>query len=66
MFLTITIDTSREKKQLVKLRKTKINARKGWRKADNSKKFNFIQKLKSWRNSFKVGYYKLGKQITMF
>lgn len=65
MFLTITIDTSEKKKNLIQMKKKKINAKRGWKKPSNVKKLNFIARLKVWRKSFRVGYYKLGKQIAM-
>ncbi len=65
MFLTITIDTSEKRKELIKMRKKKISAKKGWRKAPNVRKTSIIQRFQSWRRTFRTGYYKFGRQIAM-
>ncbi|MBU1151216.1 hypothetical protein KJ632_00130 [Patescibacteria group bacterium] len=64
MFLTITIDT--QKKQKLKMNRSKICPKKGWRKAFNMKKRSFWQKIVTLRRSMKKHSYKLNDQTVMF
>lgn len=69
MFLTITIDTNNKKKQLIKFRKQRLNALRGWKRPLNAKAINFFQKIYSGmrglKRSLKGSCYKLGRQIAM-
>ena len=66
MFITLTIDTSQKKNHKVRMNNKKFNPARGWRKAINSKKRNFWQRVSAWRRSLKAHAYKLDGQIAMF
>ncbi|MDA1060774.1 MAG: hypothetical protein O3B47_03200 [bacterium] len=66
MFITLTLDTTRQNKSKIRLHKKKFNAASGWRKNIHSKKRNLFQRIKAWRRSLKARHYKLDGQVAMF
>jgi len=66
MFITLTLDTTRQNKSKIRLHRKKFDASSGWRKKIHSKKRSLWQRVKAWRRSVKDHHYKLDGQIAMF
>ncbi|MBI2634307.1 hypothetical protein HYW82_01385 [Candidatus Peregrinibacteria bacterium] len=69
MFITLTIDTSQQKKaNRFRFHKKNFNPATGWKKQINARKRSLWQRFKAWRRSLKEygGRYKFGGQIAMF
>ena len=62
MFLTITINTTRKKKPLVKMHQRKLDPKRGWHKLPRIKKRGIIQRLKAWKRSLGSHSYRFGHQ----
>lgn len=56
MFLTITIDISKNAKKNLRMNQSRINPKASFKRALNAKKRNLWQKIKDWRKSLKPRY----------
>ncbi len=63
MFLTITIDTTQEKRQKIRFNQSKINSLNSFKRAKNLKKIGLVRKFKLFLKSIKFRQYRVGKQI---
>lgn len=68
MFLTITIDTKKQKKEkaMVRFHKKIFSVKDGIRNPFLMKKRGMFQRIKDWRKHSKGGLYKIGGQVAMF
>ena len=66
MFLTITIDTTQQKKSKIRMVKKGLFITKGWRAASTIAKKSFWQRISSWKKKIGGGIYKLGDQTALF
>ena len=66
MFITFTIDTSKKRKQKVRMHKKKFSAASGWRKTLHVKKRSMWQKIKAWKRTLGPKQYKFGEQTVIF
>ena len=66
MFITLTINTAKQKKSFISLQKSRLSPANSWRKAINAKKRGLWQRIRAWRRSLKDNCYRLGGQIAMF
>jgi hypothetical protein len=66
MFLTITIDTKQKKRSKIRMKKTRIDPKKGWHRILKMKKMGFWDKFIHFNKKAKSGAYRLGDQTIMF
>lgn len=66
MFITLTIDTHKKKKSIVKMHTSNINPASGWRQKIYMQKRSMWQRLKTYKRSLKPHQYSLDGQVAMF
>lgn len=66
MFLTITIDTTRQKKNKVRMHKKRFNPTQGWHRGLNKKRRSFWDKFIKWKKDVKKTSFSGENQVLSF
>ncbi len=66
MFITLTIATNKKPAASIKMQKSKLDPKRGWKKTLGGKKRSMWSKIGCWNKNLKSGVYKLEGNIAMF